>query len=237
MLNEFSRTGLLLGEEAMDRLKNARVALFGVGGVGGHTAEALARSGIGHISLFDGDVVSLTNINRQIIALHSTIGQSKVQLMGKRILDINPTAKVEAVDMFFTPETELDFSGFDYIIDAVDTVSAKLELVCRAKRAGVPVISCMGAGNKLDPTAFRVRDISKTQVCPLARIMRKKLKELGITGLKVVYSEELPISPPEGEEKKGTAGRSAPGSCAFVPSVAGLIMAAEVIKDLAFTEN
>jgi tRNA A37 threonylcarbamoyladenosine dehydratase len=234
MLNEFSRTELLLGEEAMEKLKNSRVAVFGVGGVGGHAVEALARSGVGHIDLFDNDTVSLTNINRQIIALHSTVGKLKVEAAKERILDINPDCKVEAKAVFFLPETsaEFDFSVYDYVIDAIDTVSGKTALVQKAYESSVPIISSMGAGNKLDPTAFMVSDISKTEVCPLARVMRRKLKDMGIKHLKVVYSKEIPLTPHESSEQKGTAGRPVPGSTAFVPSVVGLIIGAEVIKDL-----
>lgn len=230
MLNEFSRTELLLGQDGLTTLKSCRVAVFGVGGVGGHAAEALARSGIQSIDLFDNDIVSLTNINRQLIALHSTIGKNKVDVMAERILDINPLAKVRANNCFFLPETELDLSPYDYVIDAVDTVTAKVELARRAFTCGVPIISSMGAGNKLDPTGFIVADINSTSVCPLARIMRKKLKELGIPSLKAVYSKEEPITPGFSEEKKGA--RPAPGSCAFVPSVVGLIIGGEVVKDL-----
>lgn len=234
MLNEFSRTGLLLGDEAMEKLKNCRVAVFGIGGVGGHAAEGLIRSGVGALDLFDNDTVSLTNINRQLVATHSTIGMPKTEVMRARALDINPQAQVIAHNLFFTPENsgEIDFTEFDYIVDAIDTVSGKIELVRKAQEAGVPIISSMGAGNKLDPTAFRVADITKTSVCPLARVMRKKLKDLGIFHLKVVYSEELPLTPKASDETKGTAGRPVPGSCAFVPSVAGLILAGAVVRDL-----
>lgn len=234
MLNEFSRTELLLGRDAMEKLKNSRVAVFGVGGVGGYVCEALARSGVGALDLFDNDTVSLTNLNRQIIALHSTVGTPKVEAAKARILDINPSAEVGAYPVFFTPENagDFDFTSYDYIVDAIDTVSGKIALVQKARSTGVPIISSMGAGNKLDPTGFRVADISKTEVCPLARVMRKKLKELGIAHLKVVYSKEPPITPLESGETKGTAGRPAPGSVSVVPSVAGLIIGGEVIKDL-----
>lgn len=237
MLNEFSRTRLMLGDAAMERLRGARVAVFGVGGVGGHVVEALARSGVGTIDLIDDDRVSLTNINRQIIALHSTVGQYKVDVARARILDIHPGAVVNTYRMFFTPETadQLDFSAFSYVVDAIDTVSGKLELAVRATRAGVPIISCMGAGNKLDPTAFEVTDISKTSVCPLARVMRRELKKRGIEHLTVVYSREparTPLPDPDIEAEKGQR-RSVPASNAFVPAVAGLIAASKVIRDIA----
>lgn len=215
---------------------------FGIGGVGGYTAEALARSGIGEIDLIDSDTVSLTNLNRQIIALRSTIGKYKVDVMKERILDINPDIKVHVHKCFYLPETkdEFDFSQYDYVVDAVDTVTAKLQLVEEANAAGVPVISSMGAGNKLHPTAFQVADIYKTSVCPLAKVMRRELKKRGIKKLKVVYSQELPVTPSQetlssySEEQSETAPkkRSVPGSVAFVPSVAGLIIAGEVLKDL-----
>lgn len=236
MYNEFSRTELLLGPEAMKKLKNSRVAVFGIGGVGGYVCEALARSGVGALDLFDNDTVSLTNINRQIIALHSTVGISKVEAAKSRILDINPMAEVHANQVFFTPENaeDFDFTVYDYVVDAIDTVAGKIALVKKARDSGVKIISSMGAGNKLDPTGFIISDISKTQVCPLARVMRKKLKEIGIPHLKVVYSKEMPITPLESGEIKGTAGRPVPGSTAFVPSVAGLIIGGEVIKDLIY---
>lgn len=237
MLNEFSRTELLLGAEAMTRLRQARVAVFGIGGVGGHAAEALARSGVGHFLLVDSDTVALTNLNRQIVALHSTLGRYKTEVMRERILDINPQAQVTERRCFFLPETaaSFDFAGFDYVVDAVDTVTAKIGIVLAAQAAGVPVISCMGAGNKLDPSLFEVADIYKTSVCPLARVLRRELKARGVRHLKVVYSKEEPLTPrPAAEaEQKGTAGRAAPGSSAFTPSVAGLILASEVVKDLA----
>ncbi len=226
------RTALLLGEEGVEKLKKARVAIFGIGGVGGYAAEALARSGVGHLALFDKDRISVSNLNRQIIALHSTIDKLKVEAMKERIHDINPEIRVETHDCFYLPENaeEYDLSQYDYILDAVDTVTAKLELAVRAEKAGVPIISSMGAGNKLDPAGFRVADIYKTAVCPLAKVMRKELKARGIRHLKVVYSEELPIRPKERLSEEGR--RALPGSVAFVPSVAGLIMAGEVIKDL-----
>lgn len=233
MINQFSRTETLLGEGAMKKLSNARVAVFGIGGVGGHAVDALVRSGIGAIDIIDNDTVSLTNINRQLIATHSTVGLSKTEVMEKHIKDINPDIKVVRHDIFYTPETSdhFNFRDYDYIVDAIDTVSGKIELILKAQEAGVPIISSMGAGNKLDPTAFKVADIYKTSVCPLAKVMRQELRKRGIKKLKVVYSEELPITPEvPSEELKGN--RPAPGSTAFVPSVAGLIIASEVIKDL-----
>ncbi len=204
--------------------------------MGGHVVEALARSGVGALDLFDGDRVSLTNINRQIIALDSTVGRLKVEVAKERVLDINPDCRVEAREMFFTPENagEVDFSQYDYVADAIDTVTSKIELIRLCREAGVPVISSMGAGNKLDPTAFRVDKIEKTSVCPLARVMRRELKKRGITGVKAVYSTEESLTPAQAQsgDEKGTAGRPTPGSMAFVPSVAGLILAGEIIKDL-----
>lgn len=234
MINEFSRTALLLGEEKLNKLKNSTVAVFGVGGVGGYAAEALARSGVGHIVLVDNDVVSLTNINRQIIALHSTVGMLKTEVMANRIKDINPNAVTEVHNCFYTPETsgEFDFSKYDYVVDAIDTVSGKIELVMQANSCGTPIICSMGAGNKLDPTAFEVADIYKTSVCPLARVMRYELKKRGVKKLKVVYSKEKPVAPLENVECDETGKRVTPGSVAFVPSVAGLIIASEVVKDL-----
>ena len=238
MLNQFSRTQLLLGENAMKNLQNAHVAVFGVGGVGGFTAEALARSGIGQIDLIDKDTVSLTNLNRQIIALHSTIGRAKTDVMKERILDINPECKVNVFQCFYLPETKdlFDFKKYDYVIDAVDTVKAKIQLIAQAKEAGIPIICSMGAGNKLDPTRFEIADISETSVCPLARVMRQECKKRGLKDVKVVYSKEIPItpkiSPEEADEAEQKGNGIAPGSCAFVPSVAGLIIASEVIKDL-----
>ena len=224
----FSRTEALLGKENMEKLKNARVIVFGVGGVGGHVAEALARSGVGAIDLVDNDCVSLSNINRQIVALHSTVGQKKTQVMKARIHDIHPECQVETHELFFLPETPFDFSPYAYVVDAIDTVSGKISLIERAKAVGVPVISAMGAGNKLDPTKFEVADISKTSVCPLARVMRRELKARGIEHVKVVYSKE------ESRQGagKGENGKPIPASVAFVPSVMGLIIAGEVIKDL-----
>lgn len=248
MSEQFSRTELLLGKQAMETLKNARVAVFGIGGVGGHTVEALARSGVGAFDLIDDDIVCLSNLNRQIIATRQTIGKNKVDVMKQRILDINPEAKVYTHQCFFLPETkeQFDFANYSYVVDAVDTVTAKLELVMQAEAAGVPIISCMGAGNKLDPTMFEVTDIYKTSVCPLAKVMRKELRARGIKKLKVVYSKEpalTPITEPEdshndnqdvscNEDGAKHKKRATPGSVAFVPSVAGLIMAGEVIRDL-----
>lgn len=236
MQEQFTRTALLLGEEGIHKLNRSRVAVFGIGGVGGYTVEALARSGVGHFLLVDNDKVALSNLNRQIIATLDTVGKYKTRVMKERILSINPEAEVETRECFFLPENaeEFDVSSFDYVVDAVDTVAAKLELVVRAQKAGVPVISSMGAGNKLDPTRFEVADIYQTSVCPLARVMRRELKARGVMGLKVVYSREEPRTPAKSplEEDKASARRSIPGSIAFVPSVAGLIAAGEVIKDL-----
>lgn len=243
MENQFSRTELLFGKKAMEKFAGSRVAVFGIGGVGGYTTEALVRSGIGEIDLIDSDRVSLTNLNRQIIALRSTVGKYKVDVMQERIMDINPDIKVHVHKCFYLPETkdQFDFSKYDYVVDAVDTVTAKIQLVMEAKEAGVPIISSMGAGNKLDPAAFQVADIYKTSVCPLAKVMRRELKSRGIKKLKVVYSQELPIKPdPEAisayqaeKTPEESRKRSIPGSAAFVPSVAGLIIAGEVLKDLA----
>jgi len=238
MQNQFSRTELLLGTNGMKRLSGARVAVFGIGGVGGHAAEALVRSGIGEIDLIDNDTVAVSNLNRQIFALTSTIGEYKVDAAKKRLLDINPDLKINTFRLFFTPETssEIDFSKYDYVIDAIDTVSGKIEIIMKADEAKIPVISSMGAGNKLDATAFEVTDIYKTSVCPLARVMRRELKSRGIKKLKVVYSKEPALTPSEdvviSEEEKGVR-RQVPGSNAFVPSVVGLIIAGEVIKDIA----
>ena len=228
---QFSRTAFLLGEEGLEKLKKSRVAVFGIGGVGGYVAEALARSGVGALDLIDTDVVSVSNINRQIIALHSTVGRKKTEVMAERIKDINPEIQVTVHDVFYLPETaaEFDFSKFDYVVDAIDTVSGKIALVEQACRVNTPVISSMGAGNKLDPTAFEVTDISKTSVCPLARVMRRELKKRGIERLKVVYSREAPKDSGCVDEESG---KPIPGSIAFVPSVVGLILAGEVIKDL-----
>lgn len=234
MLNQFSRTQLIYGGDAMEKLKNAKIAVFGVGGVGGYTVEALARSGVGQLDLIDNDTVCLTNLNRQIIATHSTIGKYKVDVAADRVHDISPDTTVNAYKMFYTPETEFDFSGYDYIIDAIDTVSGKIALAVNATNAKVPIISSMGAGNKVDATAFEVTDVFKTSVCPLARVMRTELKKRGIKKLKVVYSKEVPLTPtPDpSDEAEVTAKRQTPGSCAFVPSVVGLIIAGEVIADI-----
>lgn len=249
MLNQFSRTQLLFGEEGMEKLYHARVAVFGIGGVGGYTVEALARSGIGTLDLIDDDRVCLTNLNRQIYATRKTVAQYKVDVAQQRILEINPKAVVHTYKTFYTPETaaQFDFTQYDYVVDAIDTVTGKLELVMQAKKAGTPIISCMGAGNKVDPTAFEVADIYKTSVCPLARVMRRELKKRGVKNLKVVYSKEPAMTPiddmsiscrahcicPPGTARKCTDRRQVPGSNAFVPAVAGLIIAGEVVKDLA----
>ncbi|MBR2375063.1 MAG: tRNA threonylcarbamoyladenosine dehydratase [Clostridia bacterium] len=227
----FLRTEMLLGKESVEKLKKARVAVFGIGGVGGYVCEALARSGVGQLELIDKDVVSESNLNRQIIALHSTIGKYKTEVMAERIKDINPNAVVRTRNIFYLPETasEFDFSGYDYVVDAIDTVSGKIELIAQAKAANVPVISSMGAGNKLDPTKFEVSDLSKTSVCPLARVMRRELKKRGIEHVKVVYSKEEPL---KAETQELGAEKPSPGSVAFVPSVVGLIIAGEVVKDL-----
>ncbi len=249
MLNQFSRTQLLLGKENMEKLHQAKVAVFGIGGVGGYAVEAMARSGVGSFVLVDDDKVCLTNLNRQIIATRKTVGKYKADVMAERILEINPKAEVEVRKCFYLPENahEFDFSQYSYVIDAVDTVTAKIEIIMQAKKCGVPVISCMGAGNKLDPTKFQVADIYKTHMCPLAKVMRRELKKRRVKKLKVVYSTEQPIRPledmsiscrthcicPPGTARKCTQRRDIPGSVAFVPSVAGLILAGEVIKDLA----
>ena len=236
-MNQFARTELLLGKEGVKKLQDCRVAVFGVGGVGGYAVEALARSGVGTIDIIDNDDISITNINRQIIATHSTVGRNKVDVAAERIHDINPQCRVYAHKVFYLPETadQFDFREYDYVIDAIDTVAGKIQIIEAAKAADVPVISAMGAGNKLDPSAFKVADISRTSVCPLAKVMRRELRRRGISHVKVVYSEEEPIKPEydEDAEIKGTGGRPAPVSIAFVPSAAGLVLAGEVIKDLA----
>lgn len=231
-LNIFSRAELLLGEEALHKLRSARVALFGIGGVGSFAAEALARGGVGHITLVDGDTVSITNINRQLIALHSTVGKEKTAVMAERIADISPETEVETYPVVYGAENRdlLDFSTYDYVIDAIDTVTSKLILIEEAKKVGVPVISCMGTGNKFHPERFEVTDISKTSVCPLAKVMRKELKVRGIKNVKVVYSKEEPQKPAESPE---TGKRQIPGSLSFVPPVAGLLLAGEVIRHIA----
>ena len=247
-MNQFSRTELLIGAEAMEKLHRSRVAVFGVGGVGGYVVEALARSGVGTLDLIDDDRICLTNLNRQIFATCKTVGQYKVDIAQQRILEINPKAVVHTYKTFYAPQTAelFDFSQYDYVVDAIDTVTGKLELVEQAEKAGVPIISSMGAGNKMDPTAFEVADIYETSVCPLARVMRKELKKRGIKKLKVVYSKEPPMTPiddlaiscrtncvcPPGTARKCTQRRQVPGSNAFVPSVVGLIIAGEVVKDL-----
>lgn len=253
MLNQFSRTELLFGREAMEKLIKCRVAVFGIGGVGGYTAEALVRSGVGSIDLIDDDKVCLTNINRQIFATHKTVGQYKVDVAEERLLEINPDVKIVKHKTFYTNETadEFDFSQYDYVVDAIDTVTGKLLLAENAQKSGVPIISSMGAGNKIDPTAFEVTDIYKTSVCPLAKVMRRELKSRGIKKLKVVYSKEPAMKPiddmeiscrqhcicPEGTKRNCTKRRQVPGSNAFVPSVVGLIIAGEVLKDLTGVRN
>ncbi len=235
MKEPFIRTAMLLGEEAVAKLQSSRVAVFGIGGVGGYTVEALARAGIGHLDLIDSDTVSLSNINRQILATYSTVGMPKVEAAKRRILDINPECRVTMHQVFFTTETadQFDFAQYDYIVDAIDTVTGKLALVQRAFDAGTPIICCMGTGNKLDASAFQVADISKTSMCPLARIMRKELGKRGIRHLKVVYSQEEALSPTGWEEEAAALGkRQIPGSVSFVPGAAGLILAGEVIRDL-----
>ena len=236
MIEQFSRTEMLLGEAAMERLYKAKVAVFGVGGVGGYVVEALARCGIGRLDLCDSDTVSVSNLNRQILATHSTVGMLKVEAAKKRIADINPACVVRTYPFFYLPDTadRFDFKEYDYIVDAIDTVTGKLQLVERAVAAGTPIICSMGTGNKLDPSAFQVADISKTSMCPLARIMRKELGKRGIKHLKVVYSQEEALSPTGWEEEAAALGkRQIPGSVAFVPGAAGLILAGEVIRDLA----
>ena len=234
MREEFIRTEMIFGETAMKKLAASRVAVFGIGGVGGHVVEALARSGIGALDLIDSDRVAPSNINRQIIAVHSTIGQLKVEAAKERVNDISPDCEVRIFPAFFMPETadEFDFTQYDYVVDAIDTVTGKIELIMRAKAAGVPVISSMGARNKVDPTAFEVADIYKTSVCPLARVMRREMKKRGVKALKVVYSKEEALTPIAGLCEDSGSRRSTPASNAFVPSVAGLIIAGEVIKDL-----
>ena len=230
-MNEiFEREINLIGEEAFEKLQNARVAVFGLGGVGSYAAEALVRSGVGHLELIDGDTVSITNINRQLCALTSTVGRPKAEVVAERARDINPDGEIIARVEFFLPDTEenFDFSRYDFVIDAIDSVAGKLSIAKKASQAGVPVISCMGTGNKTDPTAFKVTDISKTSVCPLARVMRRELKKIGISHLRVIYSEEIPQKPTASE-----SGRPVPSSIAFVPSVAGLIAASEAVKTIA----
>lgn len=253
MLNQFSRTQLIFGKEAMEKLAHSRVAVFGIGGVGGYTVEALARSGIGTLDLIDDDKVCLTNINRQIYATRKTIGKYKVDVAKERILDINPEAVVNCYQTFFMPDTkdQFDFSQYDYVVDAIDTVTGKIELILQAQKAGTPIMSSMGAGNKVNPEMFEVADIYDTSVCPLAKVMRRELKKRNVKSLKVVYSKEKPIRPeedleisykancicPPGTDRTCTVRRDIPGSNAFVPSVAGLIIAGEVIKDILGFEN
>ena len=248
MLNQFSRTELIYGRDAMERLTQCRVLVIGIGGVGGYVVEALARSGVGTLDLIDDDQICLTNLNRQVLATRSTVGRFKVEVAQERIRDICPETVVHAYRCFYMPDTadQFDFSKYDYIVDAIDTVKGKLEIIMRAKAENVPVISCMGAGNKVDPTRFRVADIYDTRVCPLARVMRGELRKRGVKALKVVFSDEAPIRPvedmaiscrqhcicPPGTARKCTVRRDIPGSNAFVPSVAGLILAGEVINDL-----
>jgi len=234
MTNQFARAELLLGREALESLKNSRVAVFGIGGVGGFCVEALARAGVGRLDLIDSDKVSLTNLNRQIIALHSTLGLPKVDVMRARVLDINPKADVIAHDCFYLPETaeRFDFTKFDYVVDAVDTVSAKISIIMECAAACVPVISAMGAGNKLDPSRFEVADIYQTSVCPLARVMRRAMRERGIKNLKVVYSKEEPAAPRYVAETPAPGKNAVPGSLSFVPPVMGMLLAGEVVRDL-----
>lgn len=248
MQNQFSRTELLLGDNALSTLSKTRIAIFGIGGVGGYTAEALARSGIGSFDLIDDDKICLTNINRQIIATYKTVGRYKTEVMKERILDINPKADIRIHQCFYLPKTrsQFNFQEYDYVVDAVDTVTAKLDIIVQAQTAGTPVISCMGAGNKLNPSMFEVSDIYETSVCPLAKVMRRELKKRNVQNLKVVYSKEKPVQPagdtlagckancvcPPGTTRKCSKRRAIPGSVAFVPAVAGLIIAGEVIRDI-----
>lgn len=250
MLNQFSRTELLLGKKGIENLSNSHVAIFGIGGVGSYAAEALARSGVGTFSLFDNDKVCLTNLNRQLIATRKTIGLSKVEVMKDRILEINSNANIHLYECFFSADNanDIDFSKFSYIVDAIDTVTSKIILIQKAKEYNIPIISCMGAGNKLDATKFEVADIYETSICPLAKVMRKELRQRGIDSLKVIYSKEPAITPfessdsgcksncicPPDTKRKCSVRRQVPGSVAFVPSVAGLIIAGEVVKDISF---
>lgn len=227
MLNQFSRTEELIGKDNVEKLKKAKVAIFGIGGVGSYVVEGLVRAGVGTFILVDKDVVDITNINRQIIATHKTVGKSKVEIAKERILEINPDAKIEIYQEFFMPDTKIELAGVDYVADCIDTVTAKIELVMRANELNIPIISSMGTGNKLDPTKFEIADIYKTEVCPLAKVMRKELKSRKIKKLKVVYSKELPIKTEVNEN-----GKPVPASISFVPSVAGLIIAGEIIKDI-----
>lgn len=253
MLHQFSRTELLIGEDGLEKLKNSKVAIFGIGGVGSFAVEGLVRAGVGKLVLIDDDCVCLTNINRQIIATHKTVGRPKVDVMKERILEINPKAEVTTFQQFYLPDTaeKLIFDDYDYIIDAIDTVTGKIDLVIKGKERNIPVISSMGTGNKLDPTRLEVTDIKKTSMCPLAKVMRKELRKRGIKSLKVLYSKEIPLSPteaegascatscicPSGTTRKCTTRRQIPGSISFVPSVAGLIIAGEVVKDIIFSKK
>lgn len=243
MQEQFTRTRMLIGEEGIEKLRNSRVAVFGVGGVGGYVVEALVRSGVGIFDIIDNNTVALSNLNRQIIATQDTVGRDKVDVMRERILSINPEAVVNAHKCFYLPETsgQFDFSQYHYVVDAVDTVTAKISIIMKAQEAGVPVISSMGAGNKLDPAAFRVADIYKTTVCPLAKVMRRELKKRGVEKLKVVYSTEQAVKPQnrtaDSDAYEGCSKRAIPGSVAFVPSVAGLIIAGEVVKDIIGCSN
>lgn len=234
MLNQFARTELLFGCEAMNKLKKTSVIIFGIGGVGGYVAEALARSGVGSFALVDDDEVNITNLNRQIIATNDTIGRYKVDVMKERILSINPEAEVTVYKCFYLPENarEFDFTKYSYVVDAIDTVTAKIELVLQAQKAGVPIISCMGTGNKLNPMQLEISDIYKTSVCPLAKVMRRELRKREVKGLKVLYSKEEPIKPQGAVEEENGNRRAIPGSTAFVPSAAGLIIASEIVKDI-----
>ncbi len=234
MHNQFIRTEMLLGKAAMERLSKSKVAVFGVGGVGSFCVEALARSGVYQLDIFDGDTVALSNLNRQLIATRNTLGRPKVDVMKERILEINPDAVVNAYNLFYTADTEIELTQYSYIVDCIDTVTSKLTLIEKAFKADVPIICSMGAGNKLDPTAFEVADISKTSVCPLAKVIRKELKERGITSIKVVYSKEMPLKP--GECAEQSSKRQTPGSVAFVPSVVGMILAGEVIKEISLLD-
>ncbi len=234
MQNAFSRMELLLGKESVDKLASAKIAVFGLGGVGSYVVEALARCGVGSLTLIDNDTVSVTNINRQLYALHSTVGKSKVQIAKERIRDIDENILVHTYETFYNEDTAdmIDFHSFDYVVDAIDTVTSKLLIIEKAKECEVPVLSCMGTGNKMYPSRFEITDIFKTSVCPLAKVMRTELRKRGIRKVKVLYSKERPMKPAEGEETKGNTGRPVPGSLSFVPSVAGLLIAGEVVRDL-----
>ena len=234
MQNAFSRMELLLGKESVDKLASAKIAVFGLGGVGSYVVEALARCGVGSLTLIDNDTVSVTNINRQLYALHSTVGKSKVQIAKERIRDIDENILVHTYETFYNEDTAdmIDFHSFDYVVDAIDTVTSKILIIEKAKECEVPVLSCMGTGNKMYPSRFEITDIFKTSVCPLAKVMRTELRKRGIRKVKVLYSKERPMKPAEGEETKGNTGRPVPGSLSFVPSVAGLLIAGEVVRDL-----